>query len=164
MIVPAKNSDLKVIQEIINDGASAYKDIIPGDRWHDPYMSEEELQAQIDDGVRFWFYLNNEIMIAVMGIQDKVDVTLIRHAYVRTTERNKGIGGKLLQHLTALTSKPILIGTWADATWAISFYKKHGFRLLSFSEKEHLLRKYWNIPIRQIDTSVVLASPHWIKT
>jgi N-acetylglutamate synthase-like GNAT family acetyltransferase len=162
MILPVKNSDLKVIHEIINDGASAYKGIIPEDRWHEPYMSEEELQAQIADGVRFWSYLENETMIAVMGIQDKVDVTLIRHAYVRTTARNKGIGGKLLQHLSTLTSKPILIGTWADATWAINFYKKHGFRLVSFDEKEQLLRKYWSIPVRQIETSVVLASGDWM--
>jgi N-acetylglutamate synthase-like GNAT family acetyltransferase len=162
MIVPSKPGDFKIIHEIINDGASAYKGIIPEDRWHEPYMSEEELQVQIDDGVQFWCYLEGEKMIGVMGIQDKVDVTLIRHAYVRTTARNKGIGGKLLQHLSALIATPILIGTWADATWAISFYKKHGFRQVSFNEKEQLLRKYWNIPIRQIDTSVVLASATWV--
>jgi N-acetylglutamate synthase-like GNAT family acetyltransferase len=162
MIVPCKPGDFKIIHEIINDGASAYKGIIPEDRWHEPYMSEEELQAQIADGVQFWCYLEDEKMIGVMGIQDKVDVTLIRHAYVRTTARNKGIGGKLLQHLSTLVAKPILIGTWADATWAISFYKKHGFRLVMFNEKEQLLRKYWNIPIRQIDTSVVLASANWV--
>jgi N-acetylglutamate synthase-like GNAT family acetyltransferase len=161
MIVPFKHSDFKIIHEIINDGASAYKGVIPADRWHEPYMSEEELQVQIDDGVQFWCYLEDEKMIGVMGIQDKVDVTLIRHAYVRTTARNKGIGGKLLQHLSTLVSTPILIGTWADAAWAISFYKKHGFRVVSFNEKEQLLRKYWNIPIRQIDTSVVLASADW---
>jgi GNAT superfamily N-acetyltransferase len=162
MIIPVTNSDLKVIHEIINDGASAYKGIIPEDRWHEPYMSEEELLTQIADGVRFWGFLENERMIAVMGIQDKVDVTLIRHAYVRTSARNKGIGGKLLQHLSTLTSKPILIGTWADATWAINFYKKHGFRLVSYDEKEKLLRMYWSIPIRQIETSVVLASADWV--
>jgi len=164
MIVPCKPGDFKIIHEIINDGASAYKGIIPADRWHEPYMSEEELQAQITDGVQFWCYLEDEKMIGVMGIQDKVDVTLIRHAYVRTTARNKGIGGKLLQHLSTLIATPILIGTWADATWAISFYKKHGFGLVSFSKKEQLLRKYWNIPIRQIDTSVVLASENWVGT
>jgi len=164
MIVQAKSSDFKIIHQIINDGASAYKGIIPEDRWHEPYMSEEELQAQIADGVKFWCYLEDDKMIGVMGIQDKEDVTLIRHAYVRTTARNVGIGGKLLQHLSALISKPVLIGTWADATWAIGFYKKHGFRQVSFNEKEQLLRKYWNIPIRQIDTSVVLASVNWIGT
>jgi len=162
MIVPVKNSDFTVIHEIINDGASAYKGIIPADRWHEPYMSVEELQAQIDDGVKFWCYLDGEQIIGVMGIQDKKDVTLIRHAYVRTAARNKGIGGKLLQHLSTLVTTPILIGTWADASWAISFYEKHGYRLVSFNEKEQLLRKYWSIPLRQIDTSVVLASANWV--
>lgn len=162
MIVPVKNSDFTVIHEIINDGASAYKGIIPADRWHEPYMSVEELQAQIDDGVKFWCYLDGEQITGVMGIQDKKDVTLIRHAYVRTAARNKGIGGKLLQHLSTLVTTPVLIGTWADASWAISFYEKHGYRLVSFNEKEQLLRKYWSIPLRQIDTSVVLASANWV--
>lgn len=162
MIVPVKNSDFTIVHEIINDGASAYKGIIPADRWHEPYMSVEELQAQIDDGVKFYCYVEGEQMIGVMGIQHKEDVTLIRHAYVRTTARNKGIGGKLLQHLSTLVTNPILIGTWADASWAIGFYEKHGFRLVSFTEKEQLLRKYWNIPLRQIDTSVVLASANWV--
>lgn len=163
MIVPVTNSDFTIVHEIINDGASAYKGIIPADRWHEPYMSAEELQAQIDDGVKFFCYLDDSgKMIAVMGIQDKGDVTLIRHAYVRTTARNQGIGGKLLQHLSASVSTPILIGTWADAAWAIGFYKKHGYRLVSFNEKEQLLRKYWNVPLRQIDTSVVLASANWV--
>lgn len=162
MILPVKNSDFTIVHEIINDGASAYKGIIPADRWHEPYMSVEELQAQIDDGVKFWCYVDGEQIIGVMGIQDKTDVTLIRHAYVRTAARNKGIGGKLLQYLSALVTTPILIGTWADAAWAISFYEKHGYRLVSFNEKEQLLRKYWNIPLRQIDTSVVLASANWV--
>jgi N-acetylglutamate synthase-like GNAT family acetyltransferase len=162
MIVPVQHSDFTIVHEIINDGASAYKGIIPADRWHEPYMSVEELQAQITDGVKFWCYLEDGKMLGVMGIQDKVDVTLIRHAYVRTAARNKGIGGKLLHHLSTLVSTPILIGTWADAAWAISFYKKHGYRLVSFDEKEQLLRKYWNIPLRQIDTSVVLASADWV--
>ncbi len=164
MIIPVQHSDFTNVHEIINDGASAYKGIIPVDRWHEPYMSEEELQAQIDDGVKFWCYVEGKKMIGVMGIQDKGDVTLIRHAYVRTEARNKGIGGKLLQHLANLVSTPILIGTWADATWAIGFYEKHGFRLVSFNEKEQLLRKYWNIPLRQIDTSVVLASGDWVSS
>ena len=158
MIIPGTKDDFTQIYEIINDAASAYKGIIPGDRWHEPYMSETELQDQIDDGVEFWCYVENEMIIGVMGLQDKGEITLIRHAYVRTTARNKGIGGKLLRHLRTLTTKPILIGTWADATWAIEFYKKYGFRLVSFQEKEELLRKYWSIPLRQIETSVVLSS------
>ena len=164
MIILSKEADFKQIHEIINDAASAYKGIIPGDRWHDPYMSEEDLQTQINDGVKFWCYAENENIIGVMGIQEKDEVTLIRHAYVRTIFRNKGIGGQLLQHLATLTSKPILIGTWADASWAIDFYKRHGFHLVSFEEKEQLLRKYWNIPVRQIETSVVLASSNWTRT
>ena len=161
MIIPARKTDFKDINDIINDAASAYKDIIPADRWHEPYMPESELQNQIDNGVRFWCYIEHDNIIGVMGIQDKSDVTLIRHAYVRTSARNKGIGGKLLQHLVMLTKKPVLIGTWAAAKWAIDFYKKHGFRLVSTEEKELLLRKYWDIPVRQIETSVVLASSDW---
>ena len=161
MITKSRTSDFKQIYEIINDAASAYKGIIPEDGWHEPYMSELELQNQIDRGVEFWCYSDNDEILGVMGIQDKSEVALIRHAYVKTTARNKGIGSKLLQHLSQLTKKPILIGTWADAIWAINFYKKHGFRLVSFTEKERLLRKYWMISLRQIETSVVLASPNW---
>jgi N-acetylglutamate synthase-like GNAT family acetyltransferase len=161
MIVESKSRDFKSIHTIINDAAIAYKGIIPEDRWHEPYMSEEQLQEQIDAGVKFSCYIENSTITGVMGIQEKGDVTLIRHAYVKTSERNKGIGAKLLRHLSVLTDKPILIGTWADATWAISFYQKHGFRVVSFAEKELLLRKYWDIPLRQIETSVVLASTDW---
>lgn len=158
MIIRSTDLDFPAICEIINDAAGAYKGIIPEDRWHEPYMPEDELRNQIQDGVEFWCYTENEQILGVMGAQDKPDVTLIRHAYVRTTARNRGIGGKLLQHLGEMTVKPILIGTWADAVWAIEFYKKHGFRVVSYSEKELLLRKYWNIPIRQIETSVVLTN------
>ena len=161
MIVASKKSDFKDIFEIINDAASAYKGIIPTDRWHEPYMSEQELKNQIEDGIKFWCYTENDNIIGVMGTQDKADVTLIRHAYVRTTARNKGIGSKLLNYLSELTTKPILVGTWADATWAINFYKKYGFNMVPFDEKEKLLRKYWTIPIRQIETSVVLSSSNW---
>ncbi|HET6994048.1 MAG TPA: GNAT family N-acetyltransferase, partial [Chitinophagaceae bacterium] len=151
-------SDFKEIYEIINDAALAYKGIIPQDRWHEPYMPEPELKKQIDEGVQFWCYWENDEILGVMGIQDKLEVTLIRHAYVRTRAQNKGIGSKLLRHLSELTQRPILIGTWASAAWAIDFYKKHGFQVVSFREKERLLRKYWNIPLRQIETSVVLAN------
>jgi N-acetylglutamate synthase-like GNAT family acetyltransferase len=163
MIARTTQKDFVHIYKIINDAAYAYKGLIPADMWHEPYMSEDELRNQIDDGVKFWSYFDKGNIVGVMGIQDKYDVTLIRHAYVRTTERNKGIGGELLRHLSELTTKPILIGTWADASWAINFYKKHGFQLVSFEEKEELLRKYWTISPRQIETSVVLASPNWRK-
>jgi GNAT superfamily N-acetyltransferase len=158
MIVPGSGKDFGQIMAIINDAASAYKGVIPDDRWQEPYMSEEQLSSQIADGVEFWCYVEEDVMLGVMGIQDKGDVTLIRHAYVRTSARNKGIGGQLLRHLSGLTSKPILIGTWAAAGWAIRFYEKHGYHLVSFEEKERLLKKYWKIPSRQIETSVVLAS------
>lgn len=161
MIFKCSQHDFNEIYEIINDGASAYKGIIPADRWHDPYMSEEELQKQIEEGVEFWGCHENTNLFGVMGIQYKADVTLIRHAYVRTSQRNKGVGSRLLNHLCAIARTPILIGTWADAKWAIEFYQKHGFRLVSVKEKDELLKKYWQIPQRQIETSVVLASVDW---
>ena len=161
MIHKCAPEHLREVFDVINDGASAYRGIIPQDRWHEPYMSEEELLAQVNEGVEFWIYTDNNRITGVMGIQPKGDVTLIRHAYVRTEERNKGIGSQLLSHLLRMAKAPVLIGTWADARWAIDFYKKHGFRLLPSDEKDRLLRKYWNIPERQIETSVVLASPAW---
>jgi len=163
MIVKCEEKDINDIYEIINDASIAYKGIIPDDRWHEPYMPEEELKNQIDDGVEFWGYTENDKLIGVMGIQFKGEVTLIRHAYVRTSDRSKGIGGKLLTHLNNISSTPVLIGTWADAKWAISFYLKNGFRLLERSEINILLPRYWTIPVRQIETSVVLASPNWVS-
>jgi len=157
MIRPAEDRDFEDIFTIINDGAQAYKGIIPADRWHDPYMPREELRDQIDAGVEFWVYSEGAETIGVMGIQHVQDVTLIRHAYVRTARRSRGIGGQLLQHLRTIANGPILIGTWADAAWAVGFYRKHGFRVVSHEEKERLLRRYWKIPERQIETSVVLA-------
>jgi N-acetylglutamate synthase-like GNAT family acetyltransferase len=164
MIAISTQDHFKDILEVINDGASAYKGIIPADRWVEPYMSAQHLREQIDDGVQFWNYFDKDKIAGVMGIQDKQDVYLIRHAYVRTHARNKGIGGQLLHHLTSRLSKPVLIGTWADATWAIAFYEKHNFQLVSFDEKESLLRKYWDVPLRQIETSVVLASSDWTRS
>ena len=157
MIRIATDEDFEEIFNIINDAAIAYKGVIPPDRWHEPYMSKEELQAQIEDGVRFSCYVDNNEIIGVMGIQDRADVELIRHAYVRTKQRKKGIGSLLLQELIKDTKKPILIGTWATAEWAINFYEKHGFRLVEEEEKNRLLKKYWAIPDRQVETSVVLV-------
>lgn len=157
MIRQCTDNDFEATLEIINDAARAYKGVIPSDRWNDPYMPEEYLRHEIESGVAFWGYEENGELIGVMGIQDVQDVTLIRHAYVRTAMRNQGIGGKLLFHLRQMTTRPLLIGTWADATWAIRFYEKHGFRLVSREEKDRLLKKYWTIPERQIETSVVLA-------
>ena len=157
MIRPCEADDLETIYEIVNDAAQVYKGVIPADRWHEPYMPREELEHEIDDGVRFWGYEENGELVGVMGIQDVQDVTLIRHAYVRTARRGQGIGGRLLAHLRTLTDRPILIGTWAAAIWAIRFYEKHGFRLVTEEEKNRLLKKYWSIPERQVETSVVLA-------
>ena len=156
--------DFEEIHEIINDAAQAYKGVIPPDCWKEPYMSREELQREIESGIDFWGYEEGGRLIGVMGIQHVRDVTLIRHSYVRTAKRRQGIGGKLLSHLRRQTTRPILIGTWADATWAIHFYEKNGFRLVPPGEKDRLLRKYWSIPERQIETSVVLGDQRWFAT
>ncbi len=162
MIVKSNHKkDFNTIFEIINDASVAYKGIIPKDRWKEPYMSKEELTVQMEEGVEFWSYVENNKILGVMGIQFKEDVTLIRHAYVRTSARKKGIGGKLLNHLIDMTNFPVLIGTWSDASWAISFYEKHNFRMVSKNEKNNLLKKYWSVPDRQIETSVVLVSSDW---
>jgi GNAT superfamily N-acetyltransferase len=156
-IRPCHQSDFPAIWTIINDGAAAYRGIIPADRLHDPYMTAEELSHEITSGVQFWGCEDDGALVGVMGSQDVADVTLIRHAYVRTDYQKQGVGAHLLAHLRAMASRPMLIGTWADAHWAIRFYQRHGFHLVSLEEKERLLRKYWDIPTRQIETSVVLA-------
>jgi len=161
MIRKCTDSDFEAIYEIINDAARAYKSVIPDDRWHEPYMPRIQLRNEIEDGVRFWGIEEGHALVGVMGIQDKGDVCLIRHAYVKTNRRKVGMGTRLLSHLEAMTEKPILIGTWADATWAIRFYQKNGYRLLSEAEKNNLLKKYWSIPERQVQTSVVLADRMW---
>jgi N-acetylglutamate synthase-like GNAT family acetyltransferase len=161
MIRRCEERDYQSMYEIINDAAQAYKGIIPEDRWHEPYMPAEELKQQMDEGVQFWGYEKAGQLVGVMGVQPKGDVTLIRHAYVRTAHRNEGIGGKLLTYLCSQTEQPVLIGTWAAANWAISFYERHGFRVVSDLEKEQLLRRYWSIPERQIATSVVLVDARW---
>ena len=164
MIRKCTESDLKTIFEIINDAAIAYRGIIPGDRWHEPYMPVEEIRQEIEAGVIFWGFENAGDLLGVMGIQDKGDVTLIRHAYVRTRSRKQGIGENLLLHLEDLTGNPILVGTWQAASWAISFYQKNGYTLVSETEKNRLLQKYWSIPERQIETSVVLANKAWVES
>ena len=156
-IRPCRESDFSVIWTIINDGASAYHGIIPADCMHDPYMTTEALGQEIANGVQFWGCEDNGSLVGVMGSQDVADVTLIRHAYVKTDYQKQGVGAQLLAHLRAMASRPVLIGTWAAAHWAIRFYERHGFHLVSMDEKERLLRKYWDIPTRQIETSVVLT-------
>lgn len=157
MIRQCSENDFETIYAIINDAAIAYHGIIPKDRLKVPYMSQEELQHEIDDGVIFWGYEDSGKLIGVMGIQPVQDVTLIRHAYVCPAKQQAGIGGKLLTELRQKATSPLLIGTWADAFWAIRFYEKHGFRLVSPEAKNRLLKKYWSIPERQVETSVVLA-------
>jgi GNAT superfamily N-acetyltransferase len=161
MIRRCGDRDFDVIWTIINDGAQAYKGIIPADRWTEPYMSREKLRHEISEGVVFWGDEDLGSLIGVMGIQAVQEVTLIRHAYVRTTSQKRGIGARLLSHLRELASTPVLIGTWADAVWAIRFYERHGFQLVGPDEKDQLLKKYWTIPERQIETSVVLADQKW---
>ena len=161
MIRKCTDEDCPALYGIINDAAQAYKGVIPDDRYHEPYMPMHELRQEIRDGVQFWGYESDGEIIGVMGMQDKGDVALIRHAYVKTTRHNQGIGTTLLRHLEQMTTKPILIGTWADATWAIRFYEKNGYRRLSRKDTERLLRQYWSIPDRQVKTSVVLANAIW---
>ena len=157
MIQKLTNSDFQTILNIVNDAAIAYKGKIPADRWKEPYMPTRELEEEIQRGVQFYGWTENEIVIAVMGIQQIGDVTLIRHAYTLTSHQRKGFGEKLLNYLLSLAqTRKILVGTWASAPWAIGFYEKHGFRLVSTEEKNNLLHKYWNIPERQVETSVVL--------
>ena len=155
---PCRADDTDAIFDIINDAASAYRGVIPADRWHEPYMPRDELAGEIADGVAFWGAEEGGALAGVMGLQDRGDVALIRHAYVRTARRRGGIGAALLAHVEGLTPKPILIGTWAAADWAIRFYEKHGYRQVGPAEKNALLARYWRVPARQVETSVVLAS------
>lgn len=163
MIRPCNAMDVPVMLEIINDAARAYRGVIPADCWTEPYMPEDELRREIEDGVQFRGVEQEGHLVAVMGIQHVRDVSLLRHAYVRTVSRQKGFGGELLGVLRVQTSKPLLVGTWAAAVWAVRFYEKHGFRLVTPGEKDVLLKKYWNISDRQVETSVVLADEAWFE-
>jgi len=151
------HNDFPVIDSIINDAAQVYKGAIPPDCWKEPYMSEDELQKEIEEGVVFWGYEEEGEMVGVMGLQHVQDVSLVRHAYVRRSKQRQGIAKRLLSHLRKQTTRPILIGTWVDAAWAIRFYEKNGFHLVSVEEKKRLLKQYWSVPERQIECSVVLA-------
>ncbi len=164
MIRECVDDDFEAVYEIINDAAEVYRGIIPPDRWHEPYMPREELREEISAGVAFLGYEQDGELAGVMGIQDIQDVTLIRHAYVRTALRGRGIGGVLLARIMDEATRPVLIGTWADAVWAVRFYERHGFKVVPPQQKELLLRKYWNVPDRQIETSVVLADQAWFAT
>jgi GNAT superfamily N-acetyltransferase len=149
--------DFNAILKIVNDAANAYKGAIPADRWKEPYMPTPELLEEIESGVQFYGLKENGVLVAVMGIQPVKNVTLIRHAYVLTSHQRKGYGEKLLRHLMTLAATPtVLVGTWKAAFWAVNFYVKYGFKLVSEEEKNKLLREYWNLPERQVETSVVL--------
>ena len=154
-------ADIADIAAIINDAAAAYRGIIPADRWHEPYMQEDELRREIAAGVHFRGYEEAGELVGVMGVQPVADVVLIRHAYVRSARRNRGIGARLLGDVLDGMEMPVLVGTWAAADWAVRFYQKHGFRLTTPQQKERLLATYWSIPERQIETSVVLADRRW---
>jgi N-acetylglutamate synthase-like GNAT family acetyltransferase len=164
LIRKSEGPDSAAILAIINDAAQAYRGVIPDDRWHEPYMPADQLAQEIAAGVLFWVAEREGRVVGVMGIQDKGDVALVRHAYVSTALRRSGVGTRLLRHVQRLTSKPILIGTWAAATWAIDFYRRNGFTVVSESDKDRLLRTYWSIPARQVETSVVLADGRWVES
>jgi GNAT superfamily N-acetyltransferase len=155
-----RDDERAAILAIVNAAAEAYRGVIPADRWHEPYMPRDELDTEIAAGVVFWGHEEGDgRLVGVMGLQPVGDVDLIRHAYVVPESQGRGVGGALLAHLRALTTRPMLVGTWGAAEWAIRFYERHGFRLVSSARKTELLRTYWNIPDRQIETSVVLANP-----
>lgn len=150
--------DTDEIYSIVNDAARAYRGVIAADRWHDPYMPREELRRETDAGVVFWGCYESGRLEGVMGLQDVKDVALIRHAYTRSSAQGRGVGSALLAHLAKETRRPLLVGTWKAATWAVRFYEKRGFRLVSDAEKIALLRIYWTVPERQIEESVVLRN------
>lgn len=150
-------ADFLAMLTIVNDAARAYRGVIPADRWHEPYMPADELEREIAEGVVFWVAEQEGRLAGVMGIQDKGDVALVRHAYVAPITQRAGVGTRLLRHVEGLSDKPILIGTWAAASWAIEFYRRNGYTVVPERDKDHLLRTYWTIPARQIEGSVVLA-------
>jgi GNAT superfamily N-acetyltransferase len=161
MIRPCSRADVDHIHHVINDGAEAYRGVISTDRWHVPYMPLSKLLQEMDRGVRFHGFYQDGTLVGVMGIEDVKDVSLIRHAYVVTAHQRQGIGAALMDHFLSSTRRPLLVGTWAAATWAIRFYERRGFTLVTLEEKDYLLDSYWSIPDRQRDTSVVLADECW---
>jgi GNAT superfamily N-acetyltransferase len=158
-IRPCRDDERGAILEIVNAAAEAYRGVIPADRWHEPYMPMDELDGEIAAGVAFWGYEADGRLVGIMGVQPVKDVELIRHAYVAPGSQRHGIGGALLEHLARRSTRRVLVGTWAAADWAIAFYRRHGFQQVSPERKTELLKTYWTIPERQIETSVVLEGP-----
>jgi N-acetylglutamate synthase-like GNAT family acetyltransferase len=158
------DADFSAMLTIVNDAARAYRGVIPADRWHEPYMPADELASELAAGVAFWVAEQDGRLLGMMGLQDRGDVALVRHAYVAPTTQRTGVGTNLLRHVQSLVAKPILIGTWADASWAIDFYRRNGFTVVSGIDKDRLLRTYWSIPERQIETSVVLGDERWTES
>jgi len=154
-----RDDDRGAILAIVNAAAEAYRGVIPDDCWHEPYMPARELESEIAAGVEFWGYETDNALAGVMGVQPVRDVDLIRHAYVLPAHQRHGIGAALLQYLRQRSTRPMLIGTWAGAEWAIRFYRRRGFELVPPERKTALLKTYWTVPDRQIETSVVLANP-----
>lgn len=164
LIRKIQDTDFAAMLAIINDAAQSYRGVIPADRWREPYMAAAELEKEIADGVIFWAAEQDGRLLGVMGMQDKGEVALVRHAYVLRTMQGKGIGTRLLRHVQDLTVTPMLVGTWAAAAWAIEFYRRRGFALVPQQHTDILLRKYWSIPESQVATSVVLADSRWLET
>jgi GNAT superfamily N-acetyltransferase len=158
-IRPCRDDERGAILAIVNAAAEAYHGVIPADRWHEPYMSSDELDTEIAAGVAFWGYEADGTLVGIMGIQPVGDVELIRHAYVSPGSQRHGVGSALLEHLVHGSTRRTLVGTWAAADWAVDFYRRHGFELVAPQRTAALLRIYWTIPDRQIETSVVLANP-----
>ena len=157
MITEYTKKDISNILYVINDAAIKYKSVIPGYCWHEPYMSEQELIIEFNNGVHMFGYRSNDKLVGVMGIQELKEVTLIRHAYTLTCYQGTGVGKLLLKYILQKNkSASLLVGTWRNATWAIRFYEKSGFILQTKKRTVQLLKKYWKIPATQIDNSVVL--------
>ena len=158
-IRPCRDDEREAILAIVNAAATAYRGVIPADRWREPYMPADELESEIGAGVVFWGCERDGELAGIMGVQPVRDVELIRHAYVAPGSQRHGIGSALLEHLAAGSTRRMLVGTWAAADWAIRFYRRHGFAPVTPERTAALLRTYWSIPERQVETSVVLAKP-----
>ncbi|HEX8065832.1 MAG TPA: GNAT family N-acetyltransferase [Thermoleophilaceae bacterium] len=158
-IRPCRDDERPAVLAIVNAAAEAYRGVIPADRWREPYMPAAELDEEVAAGVSFWGYEADGALLGVMGVQQAGEYELIRHAYVSPAAQRRGVGGALLDRLAGATGRRMLVGTWAAAGWAIRFYRGHGFEPVSPERGAELLRTYWTIPERQVETSVVLANP-----